>query len=464
MTNVPQTSMDTPTSISSKRKLFYGWWIVIAGGIMLAVTTVVYAKGIWLILSHIDGVYPFVGLSEETHEEFIGLGNLNLVLGFVPITIWVGMLIPPFAGTMVDRFGSRRIVLFGVILAGSGYMLVSATQATWDFHAAMVPLAVGMNLCTTAVFAATVGKWFVKYRVRAFAILMAIGSLSSVGTVSLGLAIEVFDWRVTMIGIAALVLLVGIPVALVMRGRPEDQGVEPDGASREAAATSEGNKRRVLRTREISPSIRQILYMQPFWQLIVALGLVGFAGSIIRTGLDDAYNQNYLLSAIMTLASWLLVPAGMLAIGFVGDRSDKRVLLTKLVVLKAVGVVIIALGLTQLLPSPIAFVPVLVAQVITNFATGALLPLGFGLLADYFGRERLGAVLGINSSMNEVVYLIATLASVVFLLGFGSLRNPLNPGIILVMLSLVFAFYLCKTLEPQSRVAARIRLSNRARP
>ena len=430
---------------------------------MLAVTAVVYTKGLWLILSQIDWVYPFGRLSENTHEDFIGLWNLNLVLNFVPITIWIGMLIPPFAGTMVDRFGSRRIVLIGVILAACGYLLVSATQAVWDFRAAMVPLAVGMNLCTTVVFVATVGKWFVRHRVRTFAILMAISSLSSIGIVSLGLATDVFEWRVTMIGIAALVLLVGIPVALVMRGRPEDQGARPDGASREAAVTSEGNKRRVLTTREISPSVRQILYMRPFWQLIVALALVGYAGSIIGSGLDDVYNQNYLLRAIMKLASWLLVPVGMLTIGFVGDRSDKKDLLMKLVVLKAVGVVIIALGLTQLLRSPIAFVPVLVAQLITNFATGALLPLGFGILAGYFGRERLGAVLGINSNMNEVVYLIATAASVVFLLGFGSLRNPLDPGLIFVMLSSLFAVYLCRTLEPQSRVAARIRLSNRSR-
>ena len=433
-------------STSHKRKLFYGWWIVIAGGVMLAVATSVYAKGIWLILPNIDGSSPFA------------------LLSFSMVAAFIGVLIYPLAGTMVDRFGSRRIVLFGVVIAGSSYLLVATTQATWNFHVALVPLAIGMNLCTTVVFAATVGKWFVRRRVRAFAILMAISSLSSLGAVFLGTAIDVFDWRITMIGIAVLVLLIGIPVAMVMRGIPEDRGATPDGETPEKTAAPERNKRRSLTTREISPSIKQILYMRPFWQLIIALGLVAFVGSTIRIGLSDLYDQNYLLALIMTLASWLLVPAGMLTIGFVGDRSDKKDLLTKLVVLQALSVLLIALGLTQWLHGPISLVPALVGQAILHFATGALLPLSFGILADYFGRENLGAVFGINASMNEVVFLIASTASGIFLLVFGSLRNPLNPGLILLVLLLLFAAYLCKTLEPQSRVAARIRLSKRSRP
>ena len=452
MASAQQTSTHTTIPSTSKPKFFYGWWIVIAGGIMLAVTTTVYTNGSSLLLNQIGGIYSSAELSEGIHEESLGLRNLNVVFRYFPITFWIGMLISPFVGTMVARFGVRRIVLLGTMLGGAGYLLVSTTQTTWDYHAAVIPLAIGMNLCSSVVFVATVGKWFIRRRVRAFAILMIINALGSMGTVFLGLAISVFDWRVAMMGVAVLVLLVGVPIAFVMRNRPEDRGTGPD-----------GDKQRSISAREISPSVGQILRLRPFWQITVALSLVAYVGtsSAVHDQILDLYDSENSLIVAITLSSGIFVPIGMVTIAFVGDRHEKKDLLTKLIVLKAVALVIVAMGLTQLLPGLLSLVPVLIAQVISNFATGMLLPLSYGVLADYFGRERLGAVIGINSSINGGIVLVAAVASCAFLIGFRDFSSPFSAGFVFALISILIAVYLSKTLESQSRVAARLRVLKR---
>lgn len=403
---------------------------------MLAVTTVVYNHGYSLVFAY--------------H---------GLALLLFPIAALIGILVAPFAGMMVDRLGPRRTVLLGAILAGAGYLLVSVTQSTWDFYAAMVPLAIGMNLCATVVFAATVGKWFVRQRVRAFAILMAINSMASFGTTILGLATEVFDWRLTMMGIAGLILLIGLPVAFVMRNRPKDEGVLSDSDS------GEGNKRRRPPALEVSPSAGQILRLWPFWQITVALALAGYlvTNSTVNSQISDFDGLDYRVLSIMTLASRVLVAVGAITMAFVGDRSDKKRLLTKLIVLKAVAFAMLALGAMQLLPDPLRVVPILISQFISSFVTGALAPLAFGVLADYFGREQLGAVIGINSSMNELVSIgiIAVGALLVFVIGFGSFDPPLWTKLAFWFISFALAVQLIRKLESSSRVAARIRVMQR---
>ena len=175
----------------------------------------------------------------------------------------------------------------------------------------------------------------------------------------------------------------------------------------------------------------------------------------------DLYDSENSLIAAITLSSGIFVPIGMVTIAFVGDRHEKKDLLTKLIVLKAVALVIVAMGLTQLLPGLLSLVPVLIAQVISNFATGMLLPLSYGVLADYFGRERLGAVIGINSSINVGIGLVAAVASCAFLIGFRDLSGPFSAGFVFALISILIAVYLSKTLESQSRVAARLRVLKR---
>ena len=145
---------------------------------------------------------------------------------------------------MLDRFGPKRVMIFGVIVTGFGFILMSQMQTLWHFYASVLLLALGMSFGTFIVFVATVGNWFVRRRARAFSTLM---TFSAVGAVVLPLLVWIIDsygWRPALFGVGVGFWIIGIPVAFMMRRRPEDYGQLPDGDSELRVADGNGGTRR----------------------------------------------------------------------------------------------------------------------------------------------------------------------------------------------------------------------------
>jgi len=98
----------------SVKGIFYGWWIVVAS---------------FFIAFYIGGAifFGFTAFFEPIVEEFdwsytavsIGVALRGLEMG----------ILAPLIGFLVDRFGSRRLVIFGVITVGFGLILISQTQS-----------------------------------------------------------------------------------------------------------------------------------------------------------------------------------------------------------------------------------------------------------------------------------------------------------------------------------------------
>lgn len=452
---MPTTEI-TPTTMhtdSIKPKLFYGWRIVAAGAAMLFVTSVVYAQGFSLFTYVMDDIYPFAGFSIPSREGHPSLRLLDYVLRFFPVSAWVGIVVSPVAGSMVDRFGPRRIVPFGAILGGIGYVFINLAHTTWDYHAAVLTASIGFNLCASIVFVSTIGKWFVRHRARAFAVLMTVSALSFIGVPLLGLAIDTFGLRTSMFATGILTAVMSLPVALLMRHRPEDHGIAPD-----------GDKQLASKRREISASPGQVLRLRPFWQLTIAFGIVGFVDSSqLATGnMLDVVNSSYTVVTAPFSVGVLLGIVGVITIGVIGDRVNKRNLLTKLVTVKMVSIGIIVLLSGDFTEFPLHWIAIVPAYLCAQVATGALLPLSYALLADYFGRASLGAVIGISASVIGIVGLVLALVSFPLGLLLGLARGPFGWELILTMIGILVAVHLGKNLESQSRVAARIRLLNRS--
>ena len=448
MTNSHLTS---PVQSARKPKLFYGWWIVIAGAVMFSVVTIVYTQGMIHFTHETTSYYALSDFSAGTRWDPRWISNLDFVLSIFPFTLWVNMVFSPFVGIMVDRFGPRRIVFSGAMIGASGFLVASVADATWDYRAAILVVAIGMNLCATVVFVATIGRWFVQRRVLAFSILMGATIFSSWLGSLLAYSIYAFGWRASMVAVAILVLLVGIPVAMVMRRCPESHGV-----------SSDGEKQRPPTKLEISASAGQVLRLRAFWQITIAIGIAGWVGSIqfINDYLAEASDTSASQAGWIFLAAGLLNLAGIITIGFVGDQVNRRALLTKLLILKAIVTGIMALLSGNFVDVPFGWIPMYAAYLCDQFASGVLLPLSFALLADYFGRKSLGAVIGINSSVIGILGVVLAFAVLILL---GSIGSSFRPEHVLAMFGVIVAFHMVRNLEPQSRVAARIKIANRAR-
>jgi len=238
---------------------FYGWWIVGAGGIVQWYTSAVFWRGFQAFVPHILSTF---GWSSGATGAAISLQRSE------------SGMISPFVGALLDRYGPRKAMAFGVFVTGGGFIFMSQMQTLWHFYVAIILLTLGMSFGTFIVFVVTVANWFVKKRARALATLM---SFSAVGGLTLPIlvgAIDTFGWRDVLFAIGIGFWIIGFPATLVMRRRPEDHGMLPDGDTPKVdTETPTGGARHASRVREQAVTMRQAVKLRFFWQLAIVTSL-----------------------------------------------------------------------------------------------------------------------------------------------------------------------------------------------
>ncbi|MFC1903164.1 MFS transporter, partial [Chloroflexota bacterium] len=199
-------------------KVFYGYWVLVA-------------SFLFVFISQGCGFFAF-SLFVKSLQEELGWGRGEIMAAFTMFILALGVG-APFIGRLVDRYGVKRVISTGAIIAGSGYVLLSQTNALWHYYLGY--LIIGIGIAATGVVPAStaVSNWFKRKRG------MAIGIMSSgVGAGGLVLApiiggylIPNFGWRTSYLILALLIWVVIIPVALlVIKAKPADMGLYPDGA------------------------------------------------------------------------------------------------------------------------------------------------------------------------------------------------------------------------------------------
>jgi len=203
---------------------------------------------------------------------------------------WASGFLAPFIGRLTDRYGPRWLMAAGILVAAVSFFSISGTQAIWQFFAAYIlgravsnPVLIGIVPRAAAV------NFFRRRRNIALALVSTfrpIGSAINIQIISL-IAIH-WGWRSAYryLGILSLVLV--LPVSLLMRHRPEDIGLAPDGArlGEQTLTPLEGEETRpqVERDIEFSWTARKALRTRAFWLLTasacfgtLASGTVGFS-------------------------------------------------------------------------------------------------------------------------------------------------------------------------------------------
>ncbi len=157
--------------------------------------------------------------------------SISTMSAAVSVNLVLYGLIAPFAAALMDRFGIRRVVCVGLLLiaAGAGLSVLATTAwhliLTWG-------LLIGAGTGSMAmVFAATVANaWFVKRRGLVMGVLTAGGAAGQLVFLPLvAYLVEVTDWKVASLIVAAAALAV-LPLAVaLLRDRPGDVGLPPYG-------------------------------------------------------------------------------------------------------------------------------------------------------------------------------------------------------------------------------------------
>ena len=362
------------------KNIFYGWWIILAG---------------------LVGMTLGVGFNFHALNAFIIpiSDTFNVSIAVVATVLSVARietaLIGPLEGYLVDRFGPRTMMFIGIPIMSLGFFLISfAPNITIFIICFLLGVVLGSSLGLGNPISTSVANWWVKKRGRAFGILWLGTSLASMIVPLVNMFIESFGWRNAFRLMGFLVLIVGIPIACVMRHRPEQYGMLPDGDTSSDTLSKEDNS---SIKNEVSFTMMQAIRLKTFW---------AFAFSVsIRIGITTAVAINSFplvvsLGGTATQASMLFLLQGVLSapgrlfLSWAGDNINKRYIMASSLLVMTISLFFMsrADSFTFLV---FCWIPYAVVW-------GGLSSLPQSLRADLFGRKNFGSIQGAMSPLHSI--------------------------------------------------------------
>ena len=367
---------------SPASRVFYGWWIVAAGFVIQLLNAG--------MIFHSFGVY-FVHFQEQ-----FGWTRTQISGAFSIQQLETGIL-GPIQGWMIIKFGPRKIVTIGIIIAGIGLMMLSRINNLWQFYAAFTTIALGSSLGGFMAIFATVANWFEKKRSRAMGIVMAGMSVGGLMVPVMAWSTDSFGWRSTAFASGIVLILVGIPIAQVMRHNPEDYGYLPDGAkldsgNGESAGAEDGG------APDLNFTAREALRTRVFWYVSFAHASALLVVSAIMVHLipfivDRLEYSLATAGTVVTLMTAMMI-ISQLGGGALGDKVEKRYALTVCLIGHSIALFGLAFATNIWL---VAFFVVL-----HGVSWGTRGPIVISIRADYFGRKAYATIMGFSSMIMMV--------------------------------------------------------------
>lgn len=354
-------------------RIFYGWWIVLA---------------CFFISFYVGGIvfFGFTAFIQPIRDEFgwsyteisIAAGLRGLEMGFFA----------PAVGFLVDRFGARRLMFAGTITMGFGLLLLSFTGSLITFYTASLLLALGAGGCTSVVTMTLVANWFQRNVGVALGVMTSGFGASGLLVPLIVRLIDTYGWRSTLVIFAVAMWIVGIPLTLLIRNRPEEYGVLPDGeVFRDIGQAGQGETTPppadvtrlidLLRTRSFFylnflEFIRMMSVTAVVTHIMPCLGHIGIDRSIAGM-------------AAAAIPLWSI--AGRFGFGWLGDLFDKRRVMAMTFFLMSAG--LLSLSYAEALWALILFL------LLFPPGLGGSMVIRGAILREYFGRKSFGKMIGI---------------------------------------------------------------------
>lgn len=352
-------------------RVFFGWYIVAsAAGLQLL-------SGLLWMQSY--GAYVVL-----LQEDF-GWSKTMVAGAFALARVESGVL-GPLQGWLVDRFGPKIILTIGILLFGIGFISFSSINSLLGFYLSFAFIAVGSSLGGFATVMVSIVNWFQQHRSKAIAVSQIGYSLGGVAVPLLVICLEAIGWRMTAFYSGLVVLLVGLPLAQLVRHRPADYGQIADGqyvVSTTATSQLQG----------VDFSARQAMATPAFW-----LVSVGHASALLCVSVVMVHLVPHLSQGLgFTLTEAALVVAlltgfqmfGQIVGGYLGDRFNKRWLCIACMVVH--GLALLELAYATEASEVILF------AIMHGLAWGVRGPLMVAIRADYFGPSAFGTIMGFSS-------------------------------------------------------------------
>jgi len=352
-------------------KAKYGWVIAFCAMVTLWVTNGIIIPGI-------------TAFDPALLEEF-GWGRGDLKLRDLLTFVLAGLL-GPLAGAVADRFGVKRMMLFGAALLAVCLYLYGRIGSLTHVYAIHVGFAFVLLTCGLIVAMMLVSHWFVRHRGTAIGLALVGTSFGGMFFPKLATWLigrhgwrEAFTWEILFpVGLFVLILV-------LVRSKPSDIGLEPvghDHAQAPAAATG----------LEFAEAIKT----PTFWALAAAAmatfySILGFSSNLILHLRDLGFEPQKAASGLSLL--FLLALIGKFVFGFLADHLNKKWVFIGNIAVMLVGALLLATMNVGVL---------WVAIMLFALGWGGLYTLIQLLTVDTMGLKAAGKILGTITTFDAI--------------------------------------------------------------
>ena len=357
---------------------FYGWLLVAIGFVTMAVG--VNARTAFSLL------FPPI-LDEFGWDRGVTAGIFSF--GFL-----VSALVTPFVGRLMDRRGPALVVELGVAAMAAGLLLAPLAREAWQLYLTLGALVGGgINCLAYTGQSLYLTNWFVRRRGLALSIAFSGVGIGSVTLLPwLQTLIEDGGWRAACWALGILVLVLLVPPNLLLRRRPEDLGLNPDGIG--ASSLTSGPHGNIIDPdwAAVDWTLARALRTARFWWIAVGYFCGLFAWYAVQV-----HQTKYLIDIGFSpaTAAWalgivsLVAVPGQIALGHLSDRIGREWVW----VIGNGGFVLCCLALIALRDYPA--MAVLYAMVVAQGAIGYGLTSVMGAIpAEIFEGRQFGSIFG----------------------------------------------------------------------
>jgi MFS family permease len=366
-------------TVLGRLPFFYGWVLVAIGFVTMAIG--VNARTAFSLL------FPPI-LDEFGWERGTTAGAFSF--GFL-----VSALVTPCVGRLMDLRGPRLVIEIGVGSMAAGLLLATLVEEPWQLYLTLGGLVGGgVNCLAYTGQSLYLTRWFVRRRGLALSVAFSGVGIGSILILPwLQEIIATSGWRAACAALGVAVLALLAPLNLLLRRRPQDLGLEPDGGAPAAVATA-GHRDNVVDHVwvAIDWTLRRAIATARFWWVALAYFCGLFAWYAVQV-----HQTKYLLEVGFGAdeAAWALGMVGLVAIpgqialGHLSDRIGREWVWT----IGNLGFVLcyLTLVLLQVRPSPNLLWLMVIAQGTLGYGLTSVMG---AIPAEIFEGRHFGSIFG----------------------------------------------------------------------
>lgn len=367
------TSSESHSPKSKTGRVFYGWWVSLAGAMNMIVSS--------------GPTFQAASTLFRAIEDEFGWSRA-VVTGVASFGRFGGALLGPLEGWLTDRFGTGKMVLIGFTIGGLGLIGYSQLQGPVQYYVAYFTLSMGFSIGGFVPSMAAVNAWMPHKRATAMAIVIGGSSLGGVFVPAIVWGITTYGWRETTFVIGLITLAAGPPIAYISGKRAPEYGEL-------MAQVTETKSDDAQPLTQYDFTGKEALRTRAFWAISISHTLTNLSVGAISAHIyfpltdENAVNLSDASAAtilpIMAFASFGFQMVG----GFVGDRINKRSILPVLILCQGSALMVLA--------NAGNYTTAVLFALLWGVGFGARTPMLHAMRGDYFGRKHFGVILGMSA-------------------------------------------------------------------